>query len=197
MVRLPVVVVAAMLASIVVGLPLVRAADETLGDRRPPWCGCAYRDVRRRHQTDRCSQREPQIANGTLVTTVLYPARKVSGGDPSRRGARRWEVSACRVPWKVPVPARYVRAVSVAVGPRGLRHRRPQVSATGEDTPGGPLPDDYVNEPAYLGVVMAGLVRLAHDKHSLYEAGRRSEGRRGGGRWCAAVTALGYNDCCI
>jgi hypothetical protein len=200
-VRLPVVVVAAMLGSIVVGSP-APAGQPT---KRLATVGRLGVGVRTETFVDdtrptAAHNGEPQIATRTLVTTVLYPARKVSGGDPNPGAAPArgkfplvvFAGGASSGPGTfVPYLSQWVRAGYVIAAPK--------FPLTGENTPGGPLPDDYVNEPADLGVVIAGLVRLAHDKHSLYS--KLVDGRRvaavGASLGGAAVMALGYNDCCI
>ncbi len=142
----------------------------------------------------------PGAPTRTLRTIVLYPTRSRSVPGP--------------VPDAPPVRGRFPLVVVVhgaSTGPASNVPVLEQVAAagyvvvmpkfplTGEGTPGGPDPADYVNEPADVSFVIDALLGLTHDRHSVYQHtinGHRIAvlGLSLGG---SAALALGYDTCCI
>jgi predicted dienelactone hydrolase len=75
----------------------------------------------------------------------------------------------------------------------------PKFPLTGEGTPGGPDPADYVHEPADVSFVINALLALTHDRHSVYHRTIRRHriAVLGLSLGASAALALGYGTCCI
>ncbi len=136
----------------------------------------------------------------TLQTIVLYPTRSSSTTDP--------------VPDAPPVRRHFPLVVVVhgaSTGPAsnipvfkqlaaaGYVVAMPKFPLTGESTPGGPDPADYLSEPADITFVISALLGLTHDPHSVYHRTIRPNrvAVLGLSLGASAALALAYDNCCI